>query len=178
MVVVLVLLTDPSVLDCRKGGSSIAAGVAVRYWLRSPGLGVEDTSVRGVKETVIERWSSGPLAESVASVGSDLLEDVGTNIPTPKGVEVPVGLNGGEFGVVIVEVGVGGADEVIGDGVTEENGEDAVLNGVGFVLVEGDEDEGILHEIGVIQEGGKEGLEPLSGNGDRGIMSIRGHVGG
>ena len=63
-----------------------------------------------------------PLAELVAGLGGDEGEDVGADVVPAEGVEVPVGFGGGDFGVVVVEVGVGGADEVAGDGVTEEDG--------------------------------------------------------
>lgn len=178
MIIVLVLLLDPGVLDFWERGTSIATRVAIRYWLRRPGLGVEDTWVREVEEAVFERWCSIPCAESVTGVGCDLAEDVGTDVPAAEGVQVPVSLDGGEFGVVIVEVGVGCADQMLGDGVTEENREDAVLDGVGFVLVEGDEDESVLHEVGVIQERGEKVVQPFTCNCDGGVMTVGGHVGG
>lgn len=78
---------------------------------------------------------------------------------------------------MVVVVVVGGADELLGDSVTKENAEDAVLDGVGLVLVEGEEDEGVVHEVGVVQEGGKELLQPDTGNGDGGVVTIRSHVG-
>lgn len=90
----------------------------------------------------------------------------------------PVGLDGGDLGVVVVVVVVGGADEVLGDGVADEDGENPVLDGVGLVLIEGDEDKGVVHEALVIQERGEEGLQPDTGNGDRGVVTVGGHVGG
>lgn len=93
-------------------------------------------------------------------------------------MNVPVGFDGGDLRVVVVVVIIGGAHEVIRDGVTKKDAEDAVLDSVGLVLVEGDEDEGIVHEMLVVQQRGQEGLQPLASNSDGGVMAIRGHVGG
>ena len=62
-------------------------------------------------------------------------------------MKTPVRFDGGDLGIVGVEIGVGCADEGGGDGVAEEDSHDAVLFGVGFGFVEGDEDEGVLHEV-------------------------------
>lgn len=70
------------------------------------------------------------------------------------------------------------SDEALWDGIAEENAEDLVLDGVGFVFVEGDEDEGVLHEMGVVEQGFEEGPEPLTGDGDGGVVAVGGHVGG
>lgn len=98
-----------------------------------------------------------------------------------RGIEdgiLPVGLDGGELGVVVVVVVVGGSHEVLGDGVPEEDAEDAVLDGVGLVLVEGDEDQGVVEEARVLEEGLEEGSEPDPGHGDGGVVTVGGHVGG
>jgi hypothetical protein len=52
MIIILVLLGFPVGLDGWEGSASIAAGVRVWYWLRGPGLGVEDTAVGRVEEAV------------------------------------------------------------------------------------------------------------------------------
>lgn len=52
MIIILVLLGFPVGLDRWEGSASIAAGVRVWYWLRGPGLGVEDTAVGRVEEAV------------------------------------------------------------------------------------------------------------------------------
>ena len=56
--------------------------------------------------------------------------------------DLPVSFDGGELGVVVVVAIISGSDEVLGHGVTQEDAEDAVLDGVGLVLVEGDEHRG------------------------------------
>jgi len=48
---------------------------------------------------------------------------------------------------MIVEVGVGCANKVFGDGVTEEDTEDSVFDSECLVFVEGEEDEGVFHEV-------------------------------
>lgn len=64
------------------------------------------------------------------------------------------------------------------DGVTKEDTQDLVLDGVGLGLVEGDEDKGVVHEVGVVQQGLKEVASPVTGDGDGGVVAIAGHVGG
>jgi len=106
----------------------------------------------------------------------DVAEDVGADVVAAEGVGVPVGLDGGNLGVVVVEVGVGGADKLRGDGVTEKDREGPVLLRVRAVLVEGDQDHGVLHEVLVIEERLEEGLEPGTSCADGGVVSIAGHV--
>lgn len=69
-------------------------------------------------------------------------------------MQVPVRFDGGEGGVVVVVGRIGGAEFGGRDGVAQEEGEDAVLRGVGVVFIEGEEDEGFLGEGGVGEEGG------------------------
>ena len=118
------------------------------------------------------------MAELVASLGSNRREDVGTNIPAAKGREVPVGLDGGELRVVVVEVVVVLANVLAGESISEKNGQDVVLDAVGLVLVEGDENQSVLHKVLVFEERVHESLEPVTSNGDGAVVSIRGHVGG
>jgi hypothetical protein len=99
---------------------------------------------------------------------SNIGEDVGADVEATEGVEVPdegligmrgikkkvwnipVSLDGGDLGVVVVVVVVGGAFEVLWDSITEEDAEDAVLDGVGLVLVEGDKNKGVVHEMLIV----------------------------
>jgi hypothetical protein len=94
------------------------------------------------------------------------------------GQDVPVGFDGGDLRVVVVVVVIAGSLEVLRDSVTEENAEDLVLDGVGLVLIEGDQDKGFVHEVLVLKEGSQEGLQLDTGNGDGGVMAVGGHVGG
>ena len=89
-------------------------------------------------------------------------------------MEAPVRFDGGDLRVVVVEVAVGGADQVCGDGVAEEDPGDAVGRGVGFGFVKGDEDEGARHEVGVFEEGGDEIADPGAGVGDGCVVAVVG----
>lgn len=109
---------------------------------------------------------------------SNPLEDVGTDIPTAEGWEVPVGLDGSEGRVVGVDVVIGGTDERLGEEIGDDDGLDTVGNGVGGILVEVDEEEGVVHEVLVGDEGLDEGVEPVSTVGETGVVSIVQHVGG
>lgn len=67
---------------------------------------------------------------------------------------------------MVVVVAVSSADEMMRDAVTEEDAEDSVLGGVGLILIECDEDEGVVHEMLVLQKRSKEGLQPDTSNGN------------
>lgn len=136
MIIVLILLADPSVLDGRQGSSAIPARMAVRHWLRGIFLGVEDPRVRGVEVGFIEWWVL-QFPKAITGLGRDEREHVGTNVPTAEGIEIPVGLDSGDLGIVIVEVIIRCSDELLWDGISKKNGECPVLIGVVFVLVEG-----------------------------------------
>lgn len=180
MVVVLGLLADPLLLDGRRCRTSRATGVAVWNWLWSPGRGVEDTRIRSIEVVFRKCVAVGvlrvPRSQSIPSGLCNVGEDIGADIPATEGVEIPVSLDGRDLRVVVVVVGIGSADELFGYGIAEEDGEDFVLDAVGLVLIEGDEDEGVVHEVLVLEEGSEESLEPFSGDGDGGVVSIRGHV--
>ena len=79
---------------------------------------------------------------------------------------------------MVVVVVVGGADKVLWDGVAEEDAEDRVPDGVGLVLVKGDQDKGVFHEALVVEERLEERPQPDSSNGDGRVMAVGGHVGG
>lgn len=88
----------------------------------------------------------------VASLVGDDLENVGIAVPAAEGGETPVGGDGGDGTVVRVEGVICGALEMFGNDTAKENGEGLVGCGVGFDLVPGDEDEGVIHEVAVVQE--------------------------
>lgn len=54
---------------------------------------------------------------------------------------------------MVVKSAVYGALERGRDGAAKEDGEDFVADVVGFVFVEGEDDEGVVHEVGVLEEG-------------------------
>lgn len=138
--------------------------------------GVEVAGVRVVPEHVAEAVAL-PCPDLVARPVAHDGKDVGANIPAAQGGEVPVGLDGSNLGVVVVEAVVGGADELLGDGVAHEDGEDVVLQRIRLVLVPGDEHQRVVHELVVIQKGLEERARPRTGDGGRGVVAVRGHVG-
>lgn len=173
----------PGVLDGGQDGAAREAAVQSQVGSRVLGvvaaaLLVEDTGVRGVPEVAVGQLGGRPLAEAVAGLLGNQVEDVGTDVPAAQGVEVPVGLNGGNLAVVVVEVVVGGAGEVLGEGVAEQDGENLVALGVGLVLIPGEQDEGVVHEVLVVEEGLEESAAPHASNADVGVVAVRSHVGG
>lgn len=77
-----------------------------------------------------------------------------------------------------VEGVIGGTLEVLWDGASEENAKEFVALGVGLVLIKGDEDQGLLHEVGVVEQRADPIALPLGGKGDVGVVRVVGHVGG
>lgn len=103
-----------------------------------------------------------------------MCKDIGADVEAAERVQVPVSFDGGNLAVVVIVGGIAGADQVRGNGVAEQDGEDAVLDRVGLVFVEGDEDEGVLHEVLVVEEGVEEGAQPFTGDGYGGVVAVRG----
>jgi len=137
----------------------------------------EDTAVGARKEDIASSvLSRVPAAEDIASLLGDVREDVGADVPAAEGVEAPVGFDGRDLRVVVVEVVVDGAGQVGRDAVAEKDREDAVLLRVCVRLVEGDEDEGVLHEARVVEHWLEEVAHPRSGGGDGGVVAVGGHV--
>lgn len=136
------------------------------------------TTVGGVPVVLLELRITLPLAQLVASLVSNQVVDVGTNIPSTKGRQIPVGRNRGNLRVVVVETLVFGTNKFSGDGITNQYAENLVADGVDFALVPGDEDKGVLHEVLVAQERLEEVAGPATGGGYVGVVAVRGHVGG
>ena len=110
----------------------------------------------------------------VTGLLADKVEDVGLDVEAAESVQVPVGLDSGNFGVMVVIVGISGADERVRHGITENQAEDAVALGVSLGLVEGDEDQSAVPEAGllVVYQRLEEIAAPLSSNGDGGVVTI------
>lgn len=66
---------------------------------------------------------------------------------------------------MVVEVGISRSNKLSRDGVAEENAEDAVLDGVGLILIKGNENQSVFHEFRVGKERLQEGAEPLEDGG-------------
>ena len=170
------LLGNPLLPDLWQNASSVNFDQAVRHWLRRPRRRVEDTRIAGVEGGVCECWRACPATQFIIRVLSDIAEDVCAYIIAAESVGIPVRLNGSNLGVVVVEVGVSGADKVMGDGVAEKNREGPVLLGVRAVFVKGDQNHGVLHEILVVEKRLEESSEPGTSCADGGVMCIAGHV--
>ena len=112
----------------------------------------------------------------VASLLADKIKDVGLDVEATESVQVPVGLDSGDLGVVVVVVGISGAYERLGHGITEDQAENTVALRVSFGLVECDEDQSAAPEAGllVVDQRLKEVTAPLSSNSDRSVMAIAG----
>ena len=72
---------------------------------------------------------------------------------------------------------IGCADHILGNGISKENRHDTVRLKISVVLVEGDQDQCALHEVGVLQQRRQPALEELAGDGDGAVVGIIGHVG-
>jgi hypothetical protein len=116
------------------------------------------------------------VTDVVAGLLTNEVEDIGSDIEATESVEIPVGFDGGDFGVVVVVVGVFGADERVGQSVAEHQSEDAVALGVGLGLLERDQDERAVPEAGllVVDQRLEEVAAPLAGDGNGGIVAIAG----
>lgn len=137
---------------------------------------VEFTSVRNIPVHLRQRSLSRPMPHAVTCLLGNKVEDVGANIPSTEGVQAPIGLDGSNLGIMVIKVAVSCANKLFGYSITKENADNAVLLGVGVVFVEGEHDEGVLHEFLVVQEGLEKGFGPGTGNGHGAVVAIRGHV--
>lgn len=138
------------------------------------GVGGERTNEGGVDVQV----GGVDLVVGVSSLVGYNLEDIGTAVPATKGRKTPVSLNGGQGGVVSVESVINGANQVAGNSTTDEDREDLVFDGVVTGLVKGQQDKRLVPEVSRVLELLNETTLPDGGEGDVGVVSIVGHVGG
>jgi len=110
----------------------------------------------------------------VASLLADKVKDVGLDVEATESVQIPVGLDSGNFGVVVVVVGIGGADERLRHGIAEDQAEDTVALGVSLGFVECDENQSAAPEarLLVVDQRLKEVTAPLSSDSNRSVMAI------
>jgi hypothetical protein len=138
------------------------------------GVVAEGAVERAVEEVAAVRaGSSVPGSVLVSSLVSDEGEDVGTDIPATQSVQVPVGLDSADLRVVVVELSISGADELLGNSVTENDAEDTVLEGVSVRLVESDQNQGVLHEMLVVEKGLQEVASPGTSSSDTRVVAVR-----
>jgi len=169
----------PQILNRLPDLATVTDEVDVRRDDLSVCVVAENTRVRaGEQDVTVGVLGRVPSTENIAGLLGDVLEDVGADVPSAERVEAPVGFDGRDLGVVVVEVVVGRAGQVAWNTVAEEDGKDAVLLCVGVALVKGDEDESVLHEAGVVEHWLEEVPHPGSGSGDGGVVTVGGHVRG
>ena len=111
-------------------------------------------------------------------VGNDS-EDIGLAVPTAQRRKTPIDGDGANGAIVVVEGVVGGAVQAGVDdvGTTDQNAEDVVVLGVGFILVKSQEQQGTIHEVGVIEQWCQPVAHPGGGKGDVGVVTIISHIG-
>lgn len=152
LIISLILKILPRLANRWQDRSAVLHQLRVWHWLWRPLLAVEDAGIALIEVATSER-SRVPRSQRIMRLGSDETENVGTNVPAAEGMQIPVRFHGGKLRVVVVKGAVGGSGKRGIHGVAEENGEDFVLRCVGFVLVKSDEYKGVIHEVGVVQEG-------------------------
>ena len=78
---------------------------------------------------------------------------------------------------MIIEGVIGCSVQGSGDCAAKEEGKDFVASVVGLVFIKCEADEGVVHEISVVEERSKEGAGPACCEGNVGIVAIIRHVG-
>jgi len=145
--------------------------------------GGPDGEVQGVRQGA----GVGAVEEEVGGVNNRVvilgcvsygLEDVGVAVPAAEGGKTPVYRDRRDGGEVIVEGIIGSAMQRSWDSSSEKKGEDLVLRRIGFGLVKGDHDKGVVHEVAVVQQRLQEAARPGSSDGDCAVVTIIRHVGG
>lgn len=152
-------------LGSRDGPERLILGVIVVR--DGTGVGLIEVEVAGVN-----------LPVNISGLLGDQLEEVGTTVPATQGGKTPVSGQRSDDGVVGVEGVVGGSLQVLWDGATKQDAVDTVGDGVVSRLIEGNEDQGILGEVLVLQQRGKETAQEVTSNVNVTVVSIIGHVGG
>ncbi|KAI6755574.1 hypothetical protein HG531_004680 [Fusarium graminearum] len=132
---------------------------------------VERSRVGKIPEILVHRVCL-PLPQLIASLARNKVKDIGAHIPAAEGIEIPVGLNGGNLRVVVVEAVVGCANEMLGNSITEKNTEDVVLAGVGFVFIPSDKNKSVIHEVLILEEWLKKGARPVSSDSNRSVLVL------
>jgi len=116
------------------------------------------------------------LGVCVASLVGNQGKHVGFAVPTTQAWKTPVHRHGGDGRVMIVECVVRGAFQVFGNGATKEDGEDFVTGGVSLDFVKRQEDERVVHEVGIVEERYHKVTLPRRSECDVRIVSVIGHV--
>ena len=92
--------------------------------------------------------------------------------------EAPVSLYSGKGRVVCVVGRIDRPAGIVGDGTSEKHGEDAVVDGVGLGLIEGEEDQSpVVVEVSIVEQGEEPIFDPAGGKVDGGVVAVVDHVG-
>lgn len=167
----------------RVGGNRPGGDVfGVREWA---GVGLVEVQSNGADVGVLVAMDSALayfIARGVMRPGSchlpslvgDQREDVGVAVPASEGWETPVLRDSGDAGVVVVEGRVQSSPQVRRDSSAHENGEDLVLDAIGLILIECQQEKSVVPEVLVGHERLNEVAEELGAEGDVGVMGILG----
>ena len=150
------------------------------------GKSVRNRPVGGVER--IGQWTGVALIEEevgsvyhivliVGLIGHGL-ENVGIAIPAAEGWKIPIHRDGRDARVVVIEGVVSRIAKRLRDSTAEKQSVDDVAGRVGFILIKGENDESVVHEVRVVEQRGQPVAGPGASNGDRGVVTIVGHVGG
>lgn len=119
----LPLLSTPLGSDLGEDGTSVLHKKTVGDRVRDGGV----DRVEGTSEALVQEAGRSCSGESVPSAGfvagllCDEVEDVSTNIPATKVVQVPVGLDGSDLGVMVVESGVSAVVEACRNSISKDD---------------------------------------------------------
>lgn len=169
------IAVGPSRLDGRQDRTTIVALVESKVRageLVVVALGVVGAAVGSVPVVALKLLCAAPLSQLVARLVGNHLQDVGADVPAAQRGQVPVGRDGRDFRVVVVEAVVFGADQLLGHRVSDHDAENAVADRVDFALIPGNEDQGVLHECLVFQEGLDKVASPSSSSSDIRVMAV------
>ena len=99
-------------------------------------------------------------------------------VTAPERPEAPVGLYGGEAGVVSIVGRVDRAASTLRNDTPKQYGEDLVVDGVRLSFVEGEDDQStVIVEVGVVEQCAEPETSPVGREVNGGIVAVVDHVG-
>ena len=141
----------PSLHNFREDAAASILCISVGHWPRNRRVhAVEVARIRCVEVHITQCWLACPLANLVLGLVRYKLVHISADIPAAQRVEIPVRLDGSNFGVVVVVIAIRRSHKMLWNCITKENPEDVVLDSVGVVFIEGDQDQSVLHEVLII----------------------------
>ena len=110
--------TSPNLYDTVQHSSSIYDQFRIWNGEWNNRFGVERPRVGCVQKGLVKRWVH-ERSNLVVGLFSHEGEDVGAYITSSESRQIPVSFDGGDLRIVVVEVAVGGSNEMLGDSATE-----------------------------------------------------------